>query len=211
MSKIMSPSEIKPITPGQAGKFYDVLVSALCKSGLPSEPTQQILESQGAALADEFVVSVCKRVDAISDMIVRRVKVHRSRSQQYMLDATDRKQYTDRKVVNAMPKDGCDEDDVFFFKPDKSAYDKNGLISDDNLAKEYELRGLKPDPYAQAAVNEADPAFADDHPNGTHWKDKDGNWCYAAFLRWHVGERRVSVDRYAYAWYDRWFFAGVRK
>lgn len=211
MTQVVSPSEIKPITPGQAGKFYDVFVAALCKSGLPSEPTQQVLESQGGALANEFVASVRKRVDAVSNMIVRRVKVNRSRSQQDMLDVTGRKQYTDRNVVKNMPKDGRDDDEVFFFRPDKSAYDKNGLISDDNLAKEYELRDLKPDPYAQAAVNEADPAFADDHPNGTHWKDKDGNWCYAAFDRWLGDERFVFVVRSDRAWFGYWFFAGVRK
>lgn len=37
-------------------------------------------------------------------------------------------------------------------------------INDAHLEKEYELRGLKSaDPYSQSAVNEVDPAFADDH------------------------------------------------
>ncbi len=211
MTQVVSPSEIPRITPGQVSKFYDVLAAALVKSGLPSEPTQKVLESQGGILADEFVASVRKRVDAVSNMIVRRVKVDRTRIPQQVLDATGRKQYTDRKVVDAMPRDGRDEDDVFFFRPDKSVYDKNGLISDNNLAKEYELRGLKPDPYAQAAVNEADPAFADEKPNGSSWKDAGGNWCYAAFSRWRGDERFVGVSRRGSDWGGGWLFAGVRK
>ncbi len=179
------------------------------RNELNSEAVQQVLgiDELGAELLGVFR----KRVEAVSNMIVRRVKVNRTREPQAMLDATGRKQYTDRNVVKNMPHDGREEDDVFFFKPDKSAYDRNNCISDDNLTKEYDLRGLKPDPYAQAAVNEADSAFADDHPNGTHWKDADGNWCYAAFLRWDGVERRVDVRRSRIVWDGRWLFAGVRK
>jgi hypothetical protein len=79
------------------------------------------------------------------------------------------------------------------------------------LDKEYERRGLKPaDPYTLAAVNEADPAFADKHPNGTHWKDADDKWRYAAFYRWS-DERRAHVYRSDYDWDDRWWFPGFRK
>lgn len=205
MSKIMSPSEVTPITSGQAAKFLDIQMAALRKSGLPSKPTQQVLESQGAALADEFVAAVRKRVEVVSSMIVHHVKVNRARTPEKMLDAMGRKQYTDRKAVDAMPKGGRDEDDVFFFKLGRN-------ISNDDLEREYELRGLKPaDPYTQAAVNEADPTFADDRPNGTHWKDAKGNWCYAAFARWDGVERGVYVNSDGDGWYGDWLFAGVRK
>ncbi len=196
----MSPS----ITPGQMSKFYDLLVAALRKSGLPSEPTQQVLETHGGTLADEFVAAVRKRVDAISDMIVRRVTVNRNRTPQDMLDATGRNQYTDKDVVKAMPRGTGDEAEVIFFKVGR-------YLSDADLDKEYDLRGLKPaDPFSLGAVNEADLAFADEHPNGTHWQDANGKWCYAAFLRWHVG-RLVLVDRDDDGWSDDWFFGGVRK
>jgi hypothetical protein len=103
-----------------------------------------------------------------------------------------------------MPKAEKDEDEVIFFKIGRE-------VSCSELEKEYELRGLKPaDPYSQAAVNEADPAFADEHPNGTQWKDKDGNYCCAVFDRRGV-ERCVGVGRYGYVWLDYWWFAGVRK
>jgi hypothetical protein len=97
-------------------------------------------------------------------------------------------------------------------KERKSCFFKlNRYVSDADLDKEYELRGLKPaDPYSLAAVNEDDPAFADDHPNGTHWKDGDGNWCYAVFRRW-FDERDVFVSRDGNGWDDGWWFAGLRK
>ena len=203
MTEVMTPST-KPITKGQAGKFIDVFIDALVKSGLPSEPTQQVLEEQGAAVAAECVSIVRKRVDAMSSIIVRRVQVDISRTPQQALDATGRKQYTDSGVVAAMPKGAGGEVEVHFFKLDR-------YISDNDLEGEYASRGLKPaDPCSLAAVNEADPAFADEHPNGTHWKDAKGKWCFAAFDRWDDG-RELSVDRYDNDWLDYWWFAGVRK
>ena len=65
------------------------------------------------------------------------------------------------------------------------------------------------DPYSQAAVNEADPAFADGHPNGTHWKDVNGKWCFVAFGRWGDG-RKLGVGR-GNDWGGSCWFAGVRK
>ena len=206
MAHAVSPSVL---TAGQIAKFLDLQTSALRKSGLPVAETQTVLETQGAALADEFVAAVRKRVEAISGLIVRRVKVNRSRTPQEMLDATGRKQYTDRKVVDAMPKGTGEEAETVFFKLDLSARD--GWISDDDLGKEYALRGLVPqDPYSLVAVNEADPAFADEHPNATHWKDKDGKWCYATFDRWRGG-RGVGVSRSGIRWHAYWSFAGRRK
>lgn len=141
--------------------------------------------------------------------IVRRVKVDRNRTPQEALDTTGRAQYTDRKVVDAMPKGEGEEVEVVFFKLDLS--EGNGYISDDDLEKEFVLRGFKPaDPISVAAVNEADPAFADERPHGTHWKDDEGNWCYAAFRGWR-GRREVSVDRNDGGWGGDWWLAGLRK
>ena len=146
---------------------------------------------------------------ATETTITRKVKVNRNRSQQEALDATNRTQYTDRKVVDNMPKGEGEEVEIVFFKPDLS--NRNGFISDDNLEKEFELRGLKPaDPYTLAALNEADPTFADEKPHGTHWKDTKGNWCCAAFRRWRDG-RKVCVYRSDRDWNDGWWFAGVRR
>ena len=79
------------------------------------------------------------------------------------------------------------------------------------MEKEYELRGFKPaDPYLLAADNEADPAFADEKRNSTHWKNAKGKWCLAAFDRWYYG-RGVRVGRGDGDWSDGWWFAGLRK
>ena len=142
-----------------------------------------------------------------SAVIVHHVKVNRNRNQQEALDATGRVQYTDCTVVDSMPKGEGDEVDIVYFKPNLT--NRNGFISDNDLEKEFDLRGLKPaDPISVAADNEANPAFADEKPHGTHWKDAKGNWCCAAFDLW-VGEREVGVDRHDFDWRDSWWFAGV--
>lgn len=144
-----------------------------------------------------------------SETLVRTVKVNRNRSPQQALVATGRVQYTDQEVVDRMPKALADEVEVMFFKPDLT--ERDDYISDDDLEKEYELRGLKPaDPFSVAAVNEADPSFADEHTHGTQWKDMNDKWCYATFGRWD-GERGVDVDQYDSGWIGGWWFAGVRK
>ena len=205
MANAVSPSEVaSTITAGQIGKAQELLGAALRKSNLPSEPTQLVLESQGGQLADEYVASLRKRVEAIIDLVVRRVKVDRTRDPQEALDATGRKQYTDKSVVKAMPKGDGDEVEVCFFKLGR-------FVSDKDLEKEYALRALKAaDPYSLAQVNADDPAFADEHPNGTHWQDASGDWCFAAFNRWS-DEREVLVDRDDSDWVGRWWFAGLRK
>lgn len=145
----------------------------------------------------------------LDEQIVRKVKVDRSRSQQEAIEATGRAQYTDRKVVDAMPKGDGDEVEIVFFKPD--LLERDGLITDDDLEHEFELHGLKPaDPYSLAALNEVDSTFADEMPHGTHWKDAKGKWCYASFDSWS-GMRRVDVYRRDYGWSNSWWFAGVRK
>ena len=84
------------------------------------------------------------------------------------------------------------------------------FVNDDELSREFKARGLTPDPYAVARVNEDDKAFADEHPNGTHWKDFDGKWCYLTCYRGD-DERNVRVSRGGHGWDDDWWFGGVRK
>ncbi len=198
----MSPS-VSEITAGQIGKLQEILAARLRKSGLQSDAVQQVLENQGDEVADEMVGAVRRRVEAVSNMIVRRVTVNRSRSPRNMIAATKRAEYLDNSVVKTMPRNEGDEVDVFFFKVGRDV-----PVAD--LAKEYELRGLVPDHYAQGAVNEVDPAFAAEHPNSTQWQDEDGNFCYLTFFRWD-GKRYVDCRRYNAGWRVHWWFAGVRK
>ena len=210
MAKTMIAAQM---TEGQIENVVAKLRDALRKHAteFASRVVQQVLgvENLGMELLAPFRV----RVEAFSNLIIRRVKVDRARTPQQALDATGRRQYITREVVDAMPRGNSlivEEVEVTFFKPRPEAY-KDGLISDDRLKAEFDFHGLKPvDPYALAAVNEADPSFADTHPNGTHWKDKDGKWCFAAFGRWGVGPG-VSVRRCDDVWDDDWVFGGVRK
>lgn len=202
---------IKDITLGQIGKLFELLEPVLRKSGLQSEPSQQVLENQGSQVVGEMFAVFRKYVEASSNMILRHVAVSRLHSPQQAINATGRKKYCSDSVVNAMPQGEGDELDIFFFKPDASAYDKNGYISPAEVAKQFELRGLKPvDPYALAAFNEAEPAFADDYPNCTHWEDENGNGGHIAFLR-RDDERRVGVRQNDRDLDDDWWFAGCRK
>ena len=133
-------------------------------------------------------------------------QVNRSLSSQEMLNATERVQYTDKSVVASIPSqgEGVEEDvPVEFFKLGYGS-------SPDELAQEYEERGITPDPYAVCQANTDDPAFADSHPNAVQWRDANGNLCYAAFGR-DGGERHVSVRRDGDDWGDGWWFGGVRK
>lgn len=63
MSKDVSPSE-QTITKGQCGKLMDVGVDALVKSGLPSEPTQYVLEHESTEIAANLVADIRTRVEA---------------------------------------------------------------------------------------------------------------------------------------------------
>ncbi len=212
MTKIMTPSaEFRVTTARQVDKAV-ANYRALLEKHSPEFNSEAVQEVLGQAeLAGEQFAVFRRRVEAVSNMIVRRVKVNRSRTPQQMLDATGRRQYTDRKVVDAMPRGDGEEVEVCFFKPDASAY-QDGLMSDEEMERQCELRGMESaDPYSLAAVNEADPAFADQMPNATHWKDANGNWCYAAFGRWFVDGRGVRIHRICDDWYGRWFVAGVRK
>lgn len=203
-NKTMSPSE--GITAGQVGKLQELLGAALRKSGLQNEPVQQVLQGAGKSLVTEIMAVVQKYVDAVSNLITRTVLVDRTRTPQEVLDATKLVQYTDHKVVDSMPKGEGEMAEVVFLK-------LGHYISDDNLDKELDSLGFKlADPYSLAAVNEADPAFAYEHPNGTHWKDVDGKWCFASFDR-RGDERDVDVGHRCdgFGWGGGWWFACVRK
>ena len=202
MTQIMTAPK-SGMTEGQIENAVGKLRDAMRKhrDEISSDVAQQVLgvDNLGMLMFAPFR----KRAEALSNLIVRKVKVNRSRSPQEALDATGRVQYTNRKVVDNMPKAAADEVDIWFFKPGPSVY-RNGYISDDDLAHEFERHGFKPvDPISLAA---ADPDFA----VGTHWKDADGKWNFATFNHWG-DERRVIVDRGVSGWDGSWRFAGVRK
>lgn len=79
--------------------------------------------------------------------------------------------------------------------------------SDNDLEKEYEVRGLIPaDPVSILTYwKDSDIKYL-----VTHWKDAEGKWCFSTFHDWRGG-RSVFVRRSGDGWYDGWWFAGVRK
>lgn len=190
------------MTQGQIAKINELLAAGLRKAGLQSKATQLVIEKQGELLVEQLVGVVRGLVEGVANLVTRIVKVIRNRTPMEVIDATKREKYVNDDVVKTMPSGAVDEVEVTFFQVGR-------FISNDDLEKEYEKRGLKPDPYAQAAVNEADPAFADSKPNGTHWKDKNDNWCFLTFGRYDGG-RVVDCDRYC-VWLDGWWFGGVSK
>ena len=203
MAETMTPSE--SMTSGQIGKIQELLGAGLRKADLPGDATQEVLENQGHQLVGELVAVVRKFVEAVCSLICRIVTVNRVQEPRQALEATGRVLYVDDDVVKTMPRGKGEKAKVFFFKVGR-------YVSDDQLEEECASRGLVPtDPYSLAKVNEDDPAFADSHPNGTHWKDSSGKWCYAAFRQWHDGKRSVYVDRRGSGWDGYWWFAGSRE
>lgn len=208
MAKTMTPSaESKAMTDGQITKAVGAYRALLEKHApeFESGATQAVLGDPG--LAGEMFALFRQRVEAKASEIVRIATPDRTFKPADVIAKvveSGRKSYVDNKVVETMPRGEGEQTEVVFFTLGR-------YISDDDLKKEYEKRGIKPaDPYSLAAINRDDPAFADAKPNCTHWKDGDGKWCYAAFSRWHGG-RRVDVIRNDRDWYGTWWFAGLRK
>lgn len=200
-----SIATIETITAAQIGRASDRF-SERCRknaASLPKDVTQLVLEEEGDQLSQEMFEALRKRVEARASMIVRHVKVNRHQDPIQVIDATNRTKYINDDVLAIMPRAGEAEVDVFFFK-------LGTRVSVDDLDREYESRGLVPDPYAQSQVNADDPAFADEHPNGGQWRDSKNRACYIAFRRLG-GERRVLVSRSSRVWSGGWWFGGVRK
>ena len=198
----MTPS--KTTTDGQITKAVSNYRALLEKHApeFPSEAVQTALGQPG--LADKMLAVFRQCVEAVSNLIVRHVTVNRGQKPSDALKATGRNLYVNDEVVKTMPSCNAVEVDVVFFNLGR-------YVNDADLEKEFELRGLvSADPYSLAKVNQDDPDFADEHPNGTHWKNAEGKWCFATFSRW-VDERSVDVGRSDDDWGDSWWFAGLRK
>jgi len=204
MMTMANPLTTPTITEGQIGRILEVFGARLRKDGRDFSLVlvQEVLGQSD--FGDALLAVLRRRIEALSDLIVRRVTVNRSRTLQKAIDATGRKKYLKDEVVASAPGGMGEEVELFFFKVGR-------YLTDVELKKEFDSRDLVPaDPHSLSAANEADPAFADDHPNGCHWQDADGKWCFAVFDRWN-GERCVSVHRNRNGWLDSWWCVGVRK
>ncbi len=196
---------IETITDAQIGRISDRFKERCRKNAvsLLKNLTQQVIEDEGDQLAQEMFEALRKRVETRSNMIVRHAKVNREQSPIQAIDAAGCVMYINNNVLANMPGKGEEEVDVYFFKVGR-------FVSVVQLDREYERRGLVPDLYAQAQVNADDPAFADTHPNGTQWDNKNGYASSIAFYR-RGDERRVRVERHDEGWRKIWWFGGVSK
>jgi hypothetical protein len=196
----MTPS----MTPNQVNKLVEQFRAHATKHAAEfgSDAAQTALGTKG--LVAEMFAPFRKRAELVSNMIVRHATVDPSLTGKQAIDATGHVQYLNDTVIDEMPHGNVADVDVHFFKLGRS-------VSCTDLLEEYELRDLSPaDPFSLAAVNQADPAFADDHPNGTQWTDSAGKFCYAIFSHWG-DERSVNVFQNDNDWFVNWWFAGVRK
>lgn len=209
MSNIVSPSQqAEKMNPRQIEKILSDFRAQLVKhrTEFKQGATQQAITAEGF-VAGLFAVFQ-NYYGKFANMFIRVVSVNRARTPEAAIAATGHVQYTDKAVVAAMPRGKGNKVTIMYFKLDLS--ERGGYISDDDLEKEFESHNLKPvDPFTLAADNEANSAFADEHPNATHWKDANGKWCHMAFLRWYDGKRNVVVDRHDGRWDDHWWFAGL--
>ena len=206
MTKSHAPST-KPVSRGQAGKFFDKLWHKLDALGLKGQAWNQAFEAHGDKIIAECTAVVQKYVDMMSSIVVHWIDVDRTRPPTQVIAETGRRQYVDADVVATMPRGTGDTAKLVFFKPAQSAY-KNGLLMCAVLADEYKRRGLKPDAEALADYNKKNPEAADKEPNACQWVDADGKYCHATFLRW-FDVRRVHVRRRDGAWDGDRLFASV--
>src|SRR6476659_5467354 len=115
----------------------------------------------------------------MSEMIVRRVKVIRSRTPQEMLNATGwrwmgyiyevgivEKGRAEEGVNKFIPRGDGEEVEVVFFTIDLPEF-----LGDRDLQREYDSRGLVPaDPYTVAEVHTQEIVFSDNIPTCVYWE-----------------------------------------
>ncbi len=196
MGTAMTPS--KEMTRRQIDKAV-ANYRALLEKHAPefASATVQVVLGQPELAREQFAV-LRARVEAQGEIIIRRVRVDRTRTPMEAINATGCNKYVDDDVVVTMPQGEGDEVDVYFIPTRR-------FIPVAEVPAFLAQYGLVPDPRAQAAVNEADPTFADKYSNGTQW----GENCCLTFRRCDDDERRVRCGRSGGGWNDNWFLSGV--
>lgn len=164
---------------------------------------------QQALTAREFkqeLIAPFRRYCGVSNTIVRRVNINRSRSQDEVFAATmkGRTHLVNFGVVAEIPgyEDEGGEREVTFFK---------GIPKGSHYADEYARRGLAPaHPRLVLAVNEDDKAFADSHPNTVEWKTGTGHGYIAFGFSLKLG-RFVCIGDFGPDVKLEYWYAGVPK
>lgn len=113
----------------------------------------------------------------VKDIITRTVKVNRYRRPEEAFKLYGWINETSECKFSSVPAAGPDEVEVTFFRidPDEVQVGKD-------FEKVYDVLGLKPDPYAAAAANEADPDLARKYPSITQWRHGQNDWQYQVVI-----------------------------
>lgn len=120
-----------------------------------------------------------------------------------LLDKTGRTQYIDYESLKSAPEgDG----EVEFFTLSKH-------VSDDELEKEYESRGLIPASIRSLCeLDIKNPEILDEKKHVvTHWKDGNGKLHFATFTTRDDGGRGVYISHFIGGWSGGWWFAAYKK
>lgn len=126
-----------------------------------------------------------------------------SQSNEEALRATGFSQAVNSDVVAKMPK-GEKLTGINEFVFCNCGY----CMSNHRLSEKFTKNNWVISPFIQIKINELFPELADKYPNGTSWRDSNGEWFYIAFNRW-VDGRSVRVGRSDYDWSVGWWFGGL--
>ena len=201
----MTQSLNTSVSEEKIGRLKDLLTPVLRRLLQSEEQAQELIECPEFVTGFEgFASKLLARFTNTFTVVAKRVDY--TRTPMEAIRATGRAEYLDEGIVNTMPRrcQGVVENvEVVFFRAKRQ-------LTTEEQEQECAQCNLDLDPYAQAAINEQDPAFADNYPNGSQWDRKGKVASYLAFDRWS-GRRKVICDHNDDDWYGRWWFAGVRK
>ena len=207
MSTALNPSTISD---EKVGRFFDLLRPEVKDTLTLSDADFQkhFIEGEKELRIKTRFRKLLQEIEAeaTNTMVVIAKRVDYDRDPTEVVRACGRTEYITESVVRFMPRRGkgvMENVPVVFYKIGRS-------VSVEESDKEEESRILVSDPYALAAINEEDSAFADTYPNYCQW-GRDGKVAsYLAFYRWH-GRRRVDCSRDVNEWSGHWWRSGVRK
>jgi hypothetical protein len=206
MSTVLNPSTISD---EKVGRFFDLIRPEVKGLAMSDEDFQKhLIEGEKNLRIKSRVQKLLQEIaaEATNTMVVIAKRVDYDRDPMEVIRACGRTEYITESVVRSMPRRGkgvVENVPVVFYKLGR-------WVTVEESDKEEDSRILVPDPYALAAINEEDPAFADTYPGYCQW-GRDGKVAsYLAFDGW-TDERRVDCRRFDNEWDGDWWRSGVRK
>lgn len=199
----------KLLSPSQIGKLQEVFGAGLRKSNPFSDEAQDLIENSWPLLRADLeracVEVVSRLIQRNRDTIAFEVEVDYDRNKVSIVSELYLAWHSaDYGALSEIVPPATGKRKVLFefFQLDRKA-------SDEEVGQERVARRLVLDPYAQMAINEQNPWFADEHPNALSFRDRKGRWCYIA--RYWGGNQRIADSyRRRSVWEKGWYFGGTR-